>query len=206
MDNYEIARDRAQAYFLNFDQKSIIRRWDLQYDSEYLYVTFVGRPYKVSRNSGRIDRMFDGRQAGFSEVMSIFDLLCHKSDDQFLIRRFAPVNSLRGCPVSVGVDVEYGGKIAILFDRNPAALSDVCLALGGKTVDLGDIGFALPLFGPMEVILKFYHGDDEFPPSITFLWDENTLNFVYYETVFYIAGFLMNTISEQIQKRIGGAL
>ena len=56
-------------------------------------------------------------------------------------------------------------------------LKAACRALGGIPVNMGDIGFSLPVFDKMQVILKFYHSDEEFPASITLLWDENTLSF-----------------------------
>lgn len=200
MDNYEISRDRAQAYFLSFDQQAIIDRWGLQNDADYLYLTFINRPYRICRKTGRIYRLFDGMQADYSETLSIFDLLCHKGNDQFLTGRYAPVNSLRGRPVSVGVDAEFHGKVAHYFDRNPELLKAACFALDGTPVKMGDIGFRFPLFDKMQIILKFYHSDEDFPASITLLWDENTLNFLYYETVFYIAGFLLDSICEEMKK------
>ena len=200
MDNYEIARDRAQAYFLNFDQQTIIDRWHLEYDADYLYLDFIGRPYRICRRTGRVDRMFDGCQAGYAEALSIFDLLCHNGNDRFLTGLFAPVNSLRGRPVSVGVNAEFHGKTATFLDRNPEAFEAACYALGGAMIEMGDMGFVFPVFDKMHVILKFYHSDEDFPASITLLWDENTLSFIFYETVFYIAGFLLDTICWEMKK------
>ena len=48
--------------------------------------------------------------------------------------------------------------------------------------------------------MKFYHSDEEFPASITLLWDENTLQYMYYETVFYVAGFLIHEICKEMEK------
>ena len=118
MDNYQIARDRAQEYFLQFDQNAIIKRWHLLHDENFLYVEFLGRPYAVCRSTGRIDRLFDRKQAGFSEVLSIFDFLCYEGSDQFLTGRFAPVNSLRGRPVTAGVETGFYVKTAKYFEEN----------------------------------------------------------------------------------------
>ncbi len=199
MDNYQIARDRAQEYFLQFDQDVIIRRWHLENDENSIYVEFLGRQYAVCRRTGRIERLFDGKQAGFSEVMSIFDFLCHEGTDQFLTGRFAPVNSLRGRPVSAGVETGFYVKTAKLFEENIDAVKAACLSLGGTPVPMGDLGFSLPVFGQIRAVLKFYEGDEDFPASITFLWDENMLSFLFYETVFYIAGFILEAICEQIK-------
>ena len=66
-------------------------------------------------------------------------------------------------------------------------------------VRMGDIGFEFPVFQDIKVILKFYHADEEFPASLTLLWDANLLQFVFYETVFYIAGCLLSMILEEMK-------
>ena len=200
MDNYLLSRDRAQDHFLRFDQEDIIRAWDLKSDEESLYVTFLGRPYRVCRRTGRVTRLWDGAQAGYEEVLSIFDLLCHEGSDKTLAGEFAPVNSLRGRPRTVGVGTDFHAGAAADFDRDPASFREACLALGGEAVPMGDMGFRFPVFQDMTVILKFYHGDAEFPPSLTLLWDANTLRYMYYETVFYVAGVLLESIGEKMNK------
>ena len=194
MDNYQQSRDRAQAYFLNFDQEKIIRDWKLRHDENWLYLTFLGKPYRVCRKSGSIFRVLDNTQADFSEVLSIFDLLCHEGSSKIASGQLAPVNSLRGRPRAAGVGTDFHSKTAAIFDRNPESFRHACEALGGTPVPMGDIGYRFPLFEELPVVLKFYHADEDFPASVTLLWDSNTLDFMYYETVFYIAGFLLGTI------------
>lgn len=194
MDNYQLSRDRAQRYFLGFDQETIIHAWNLEYDADWLYVLFLGRPYGICRKTGVVMRLWEHTQAGFEEARSIFDLLCHEGTQKYLSGNFAPVNSLKGRPRGAAVGTDFHSAIAGKFDRDPDALRRGCLALGGEPVDMGDIGFRFPVFGGLTVILKFYRSDEDFPAAATLLWDENMLQFVFYETVFYIAGFLLNSI------------
>lgn len=197
MDNYEISRDRAQAYFLGFDQDAIIRTWGLEYDEKNLYVSFFDRDYAVSRREGTVTRCWNGEAAGFGEVLSIFDLLCHEGTNKTVSGQFAPVNSLKGRP-PVGVGTDFHTGIASRFDRDPEAFRRVCRELGGTPVNMGDLGFRFPVFGELAVILKFYRADEDFPAGLTLLWDENMLQFAFYETVFYMAGFLLETIGEKM--------
>lgn len=195
-DNYQISRDRAQAYFLNFDQQALIDAWQLDHDAHYLSVDFLGKPYQICRKTGAVIRS-DGSEAGFEEALSIFDLLCHKGDTKTCSGSFAPVNSLKGCPaVTVGTD--FHSETADRIDHSPEAFRDACLALGGTPVKIGDMGFSFPVFAGLTVQLKFYHADEDFPASLVLLWDSHTLQFIYYETVFYIAGFLLQTILDQM--------
>ncbi len=197
-DNYELSRDRAQAYFLNFDQEQIIRTWDLSCDERHICVCFLGKPYLINRKTGEIFRSNDGAQAGFSEVLSIFDFLCHEGDQKHSSGIFAPVNSLAGSPKAGGVGTDFHGRTAQIFDRAPDKMKQACQNLGGTPVNMGDIGFQFPLFADLCVIMKFYHSDEDFPAGITLLWDQNLLQYIHYETVFYIAGFLLDQIIKEM--------
>lgn len=199
-DNYKISRDRAQAYFLGFDQKQIIHTWKLSHDNAALYVRFLGMEYRINRTTGEIFRSEDGTQADFSEVLSIFDFLCHEGTEKFPSGRLAPVNSLSGSPKAGGVGVDFHVRTASYFDKHPEVFQKACLQLGGIPVDMGDIGFQFPLFGELNVVLKFYHSDEDFPAGITLLWDQNLLQYIHYETVFYIAGFLLESIKKLCEK------
>lgn len=198
MDNYRISRDRAQRYFLGFDQKKILKQWDLRHDENWLYVNFLAREYRICRTTGGVFRCDSEEAAEHAEVLSIFDLLCHQGENKTVTGVFAPVNSLKGLPRGAGVSTDFHGGPAAVFDKDPETFHSACLALGGQPVQMGDIGFRFPVFGPLSVILKFYHSDMDFPASVTILWEENTLQFLFYETVFYIAGFLLQTIENKM--------
>lgn len=197
MDNYERSRDRAQAYFLNFDQQTMIDTWHLRHDDNFLYLTFFGKSYSICRRTGMTT--CSGAAAGFEETLTVFDLLCYSKERTPLSGRFAPVNSLKGTPKGACVDKDFYSSAAERFDRVPEAFSDACLALGGVPVPWGDVGFRFSMFRDLDVILKFYRADEDFPASVTLLWDENLLDFMRYETVFYAAGFLLKTIEQQMK-------
>ena len=196
-DNYKISRDRAIEYFLSFDQDVLIRNWALSCDDDRLFVSFLGSVYAICRHTGRVFRP-DGQESGFEETLSLFDLLCHESPVKTCTGRFAPVNSLNGRPKAIGVGTDFHSNIASHFDRNPDAFRRACLSLGGTPMALGDLGFSFPVFGDLTVRLKFYGSDEDFPTSVVLLWDENMLQYVFYETVFYIAGFLLHSILDQM--------
>ena len=200
MNNYELSRDRAQDYFLSFDQQQILDTWHLRSDAHWLYLDFLNRPYRICRSTGSIFRCWSGEQAGFNEVLSIFDLLCHEGSGKHISGNFAPVNSLKNRPRAIGVGTDFHTKTAAVFDRNPELFQKVCLSLGADPVPMGDLGFRFPLFRELSVIIKFYRSDDEFPAALTLLWDENTLQYMFYETVFYIAGFLLSTLTEEMKQ------
>ena len=130
-------------------------------------------------------------------MLSVCDLLCHESGEKIVTGRFAPVNSLKG-NAAVGVATDFHTPFAARIDRDPEAFRRACERLGGKPVEMGDIGYRFPIFADLDVILKFYHSDEDFPASVTLLWEENMLQFVYYETVFYIAGALLRQLEGEM--------
>ena len=200
MDNYAISRNRAQAYFLGFDQQALTETWKLSSDENFLYTEFLGRPYRICRKTGTVSRCGSDCQADFEETLSIFDFLCHEGTGKYASGRYAPVNSLKNRPRAIGVDTGFHTATAAAFDRDPEAFRLACIALGGTPVSMGDLGFRFPLFRELSVILKFYRSDEEFPASVTLLWDENTLQYIFYETVFYIAGSLLGSILDEMKQ------
>ena len=200
MNNYEISRNKAQQYFLGFDQKKLLEIWQLPADETYLYVDFLGQTYRICRATGAVSRLLDAAEADYEETLSVFDLLCHAGNEKWVTGRFAPVNSLRG-NAAVGVTVDFHKAFAQKADEQPELFRKACEDAGGIPVHLGDIGFRFPVFAQLDVILKFYHSDEDFPATLTLLWDENMLQFVYYETVFYIAGALLKRINTYMERR-----
>ena len=196
MDNYALSRDRAQRYFLGFDQKKLLDAWHLEYDEASIYVDFLGQSYRICRKTGQVYRSVDGSAADFSEALSIYDLLCHEGYPKVAAGHYAPVNSL-GIRY-VGVVTDFHSQHAAFFDRHFAAFSAACRSLGGLPVPMGDAGFCFTIFRDLKVQLKLYRSDEEFPASLTLLWDTNTLEFMKYETVFYVAGALQNLICQQM--------
>lgn len=194
-NNYEIQKEAAKKYFLKFDQEKLIRKYDLECNADHLYVDFVGERYQIDRKTAEVSGQ-DG-PGDFHVVLSVFDLLCHNEKPPVQTGSWAPVNSLKGRP-AIGVDTKLYNHYATEFDRDKEGFAKACRMLGGKEVAFGDIGFEIPVFREMSVILKFYASDEEFPAQITVLWDEDALNYVYYETTFYIVRHIFDKIQQKM--------
>lgn len=194
-DNYEIQKEAAKKYFLKFDQEELIRKYDLECDADHLYVDFVGERYEIDRKTAEV--LGQNGPGDFHVVLSVFDLLCHNENSPEQTGTWAPVNSLKGRP-AIGVDTKLQNHYAVEFDKDKEGFAKACRMLGGKEVALGDIGFEIPVFYGMSVIIKFYESDDEFPAQATVLWDEDALNYVYYETTFYIVNHIFDKIRQKM--------
>ena len=129
--------------------------------------------------------------------MTLLDLLCDSREDRFLSGRWKAMTAF-GQLFHRSLAEEGRDPWADRFEADPDGFRRACLALGGTAIPLGDLGFSFPVFRELTVRLKFYGSDEDFPASVVLLWDENMLQYVYYETVFYIAGFLLHRILEQM--------
>lgn len=200
-NNYLIMRDQAKSYFLNFDQQMLAERWNLPMDGQTLYVSFFEQPYRIDRKSGSVFRLETGEEAGFEEVLSIFDLLCYPKSRPQVRPEFAPVNSLDGKPAGAGVSTSGTfDSYAAAFGKDADAFCRACEALHGIRVPIGDIGYEFTVFADLKMRLKFYEADEEFPPQLTVLFHANALSYARYETIFYIMNFQMDQIVEEMKR------
>lgn len=218
-NNYELTKERMRPEFLKYDQEAMIRRLQLENDREYLYLEFAGGAYRIRRSSGEVDRIgrterLHGkeshvlvrtgiREADYLEVLSIYDFLCYSGEEVSLRGTWCLVNSLPGVGQNSGLGNTMFDQDAGYFDGNQEAFIRTCKELGGKPVSCGDIGFEIPVFPSFPLRLRFYRSDEEFPASLSVLFDENTLKYMHYETTYYVVGSLMREIRERMEEQCG---
>ncbi len=202
--NYDITKEKMQTEFLKYDQERMIEKFGLRHDEAYLYIRFVGRDYRVSRDSGKVEWSEDGfvhkEDGSFEEAMSIYDVLCYSKEGCHLSERFARINNMKGTVHSNGLGDSSTNAPARFFDSREEALRRACESLGGQREAVGEVAYRIPTFDFLPVILQFWHSDEEFPPSLQLLWDENILSFMHYETTYYTAGHLLRRIQELMER------
>ncbi len=200
MNNYEQAQELARLHFLRYDHRKLVHRCGVQDDGVYLTFPFLGAQTRVEKATGCITFSCDGFltqwEADFSEALSVYDWLCDQKPGAKASGEYCPVSRLSGVYVSGGGLPITGGKLSGQIDREPDKFQTACVALGAKPQPLGDIGYTLDIFPELPMALKFYHSDEDFPASLTLLWDTHMLDFVRYETVYYIAGVLLRRVRQ----------
>lgn len=198
-DNYELAREQAQQYFLTRPQEPVLKKPFIRSDEDYFTVSILSKSCRVHRRSGCVEWVAPNgatSPADFNTSLTVYDLLCDSRPDASLSRQFTSVGSLNPVFTS-SAGSSFFSASAELFDSDPSLLEKACLALDGSPVSLkGDLCFRIPLFDFMPVILQFWESDDEFPASLSLLWDSNVLQFLHFETLFYAAGILMAELRE----------
>ena len=194
MDNYYRALLYARELFLNWDQERIIARASLRSDAQYIYLSFLGEPWRIERESGIVESICtEAREADFSEALSIYDYLCREEPLAPLSGRYCPANSLPHLAQSNPSPGDFHQRHADFLQEHIPALRQALCRIGLAPFSKGDAACVFPVFDGFNAIFQFWEGDEDFPPSVRFLWDENTRDRLKYETLYYIMGvFLQN--------------
>ena len=196
MDNYKLQAEQARKAFLTYDHKSLARKLHLEPAGAWLQTSLFGQPYRISKETGRMEKWENSwvPAEGFGETMTLLDLVCDSREDRFVLGRYKSLTDF-GLMFHRSL-LEEQDSWADLFDRNPEGLRRACEALGGTPLPQGDISYALELFDGLPIALQFWHGDEEFPPNLRLLWDENSLQYIKYETMYFARSLLLHRIKE----------
>ena len=206
MSNYDKMLAQAQVLFLGYDQGEMIARWDLEHDDDYLYVEYMTEALRIDRHTGAVGyarRPAEGeyRAASFvNEGMALFDLLTRSPVRPVPTGRWTSISTLGGI-IGAGHDRTLSHEdTAAQFQNRCDALAAACRRLGGVATGKADVGYAIPVFRNFRILFQFWDGDDEFPANIKYLFDENALRFMHYETLWYV----MDSLADRLDYYVNG--
>ena len=205
--NYDLQVDIGRRIFLEYDQELLIRKFHLSADENWIYLTYLNTPCRISRASGQIDELLEGSWTEcriFGTVMTIYDLLCyHKGNN-------APALFHQWCTVGTFVVTgvtntgTFTKQYAARFDGRAEELKAACEKLGGtmeQKMAGADVTCCIPVTPFFPVLLQFWESDEEFPAKLQLMWDRNTDSFLHFETTFYLQGDLI----ERLHKIMNGS-
>lgn len=200
-NNYLVQASQAKERFLTYDQEKLIRKLGLQWDETYLYTTMLGQCYRLSRTTGDLQR-WDGNAwvdaNSFEEVMTLLDLVCDSREDRYISGRWKNMSSF-GLMFHQNLLEGKKDPWADKFEANAEAFRNACIAMGGIPFSNGDVAYAIELFDGLRIVVQLWFGDEEFPASLRLLWDENALQYIRYETMYFAKGLLLNTIEAKMR-------
>lgn len=202
-DNYAQHARQAKQRFLTYDQQKLVEKLGLKADEAYLYMTFLSWPYRISRSTGDVEYFRAGSwQDGnsYGEVMTLLDLVCDSRENRWLACRWKNMRDF-GLMFHGNLLENPADPWAEAFQADPEGFRNGCLALGGKPLPNGDIAYAIELFDGLCIVLQLWFGDEEFPPNLRTLWDENALMYLKYETMHFARGLLLSRIREEMERK-----
>lgn len=201
-NNYAAAAAAARKRFLSYDQRALAEKLGAKTDEDYFYCRLLSRRYRICRSTGDISKYRDGAWVdgnGFEETLTLLDLVCDSRSERRASGRWKSMGSFGG-QIHRSL-LERADPWAAYLQAHTAAFAAACQALNGLPFPQGDIAYALPLFEELSVAVQLWYGDEEFPATLRWLWDENALMYLKYETMYYAAAL----IREEIQARMEAA-
>ncbi len=205
VSNYDKQVDIGRTYFLKYDQNTLAAKFHLQMDDSYIYIRYLGTPCRIERKSGAV---YEKKGADFCEcrsfetVMTIYDMLCHSQEKEMagLSGRWTPVANFAAAGASPSTDI-FSQKFADAFSGKTKALEKACVQLDGTLLPRlagADITARIQAFSFFPVLFQFWEGDDEFAPQIKILWDDQTMQYLNFETTYYLQGDLLGRLLQMI--------
>ena len=133
--------------------------------------------------------------------MTLLDLICDSRENRFISGRFKNMADF-GHAFHQNL-LEERDPNAELFQSRPEDFRKACVALGGKPLSTGDIAYSIEVFDGLPLLVQLWFGDEEFPASLRFLWDENALMYLKYETMYYARELLLERLKAEMEEPNG---
>ena len=200
-ENHRKMVEKAAEIFLSYDLDAMAEKLGIECDEDYLYTELLKRSYRISRQDGSIEWSEDGFEhcnaAGFSESMILYDLIAYSRPGAAASGEYTQVKNL----ADTVTGQHYAGKgmidsAAEYFDGREQELINGCESLGGVPYGRGDVSFRVPVWRNLCFVLSFWSSDDEFPPQLVAMVDMNMKDFIHYETIWYLEGYLIDRVKK----------
>lgn len=199
-DNYQIQARQAKERFLSYSQEGLIRKLALDHDRDFLYVAMLARKYRISRVTGDMEKLVGETWAdanSHGEVMTVLDLICDSREDRCVSGKWKAMGAF-GLMFHQNL-LEGRDPWAERFEADRSGFRRACEALGGRPFPTGDIAYILELFDGLDVLVQLWFAEEEFPASLRLLWDENALQYIKYETMYFAKGILLQRLKAEME-------
>lgn len=201
--NYDIQAEKCKLEFTKMNHEKIAEKFKLYFDDDYLYIYFLNQKYRLNKGNGNIEKTDDEVNylpGKFNEIMTILDVFAYSKNELKLSGKWINVTNLKGVirTGSIVSHIDLFASRAKNFSGKINALIKVCEKLNGRKINQGDVGYIIDIFEFLPIMFIFYEEDSEFPAECKFLWDENILDYMHYETTFYIVNHIFDRLEELI--------
>ena len=185
-DNYETWRRDWRARFLTLDRETLLRKlpW-LRQTRRGLLVRYFIWDVEIDGATGEMTAPIDLQ---LYDEMNIFTLLWYCKEGAARAGEFVPFDRLtHAAPYGPAFRRGNLETLAASFAGRPEALERALLALGGRKLPTGDVGYEIDVFPDFPMRVLFWDADDEFPAQANLLFDQACTDFIHVESVVTIA-------------------
>lgn len=195
--NYDLMAEAARLEFLKWDQEQVISKLKVEHDDDFIYIPFFDQRHSISRSDGHVIRLSDGNPAGFNAVMSIYDALCYSKPGAMISGEWKTLRNLSPHSNFGASGKDMHRQKAEKYSGQVEQLKKACESLGGRPESKADVGYRLNVFPFLPMLFQFWEGDEEFSPKLSFLFDANTMDFIHFETAWYVADALLQLLDKK---------
>ena len=203
--NYELQVDIGKKIFLEYDQETLIQKYQLEADALWIYLCYMNTSCRISRKYGHIEEYIGSTWTvcrEYATVMTIYDLLCFHQGKAApsLLGQWCAVGTFS--PIGWPSTGTFTNKYAALFNSRMPELRAACNAMGGvfhPRLAGADVTCRIQVTPFFPVLLQYWEGDDEFPPKLMLMWDRNTDQFLRFETTFFLQGDLFTRLKRYME-------
>lgn len=147
-------------------------------------------------------------EAQFNEAMTIYDLLgyaqpsCHASGTMVNMKSLhTKIAATAPRPSSFYAAQE--ARLAAYEAQQSGILAQAAQIIGGTPLNKADVSAQFTVINDLTMQIQLWLPDEDFPASLQFFWDENVLQYMHYETVWYANGFILEELEAQCLKLLG---
>jgi hypothetical protein len=146
----------------------------------------LGTEYAISWPEGGV-RLADGDEAEVSTAILLL-LYLTESSGRALEDRWIAFEQLPGGP---GYSASFRGRVVApalrAFGTHPEELTRAAAGLDGEALAMGDVAVRLPALPRVPLAYVMWRGDEEFPPSLTVVFDASIEGYLDAEAVTALA-------------------
>ena len=200
--NYDAMSEESRKEFLTLDKEKLIHKYQLESDENYLYIKVLGQDYQISRQLGTVTCRGSMKPAEHDIVMAIYDVFCCSDVNEKFPEMAGNWETLAQMGGIVGAGHArklHQPDVIRPFEGKTGEIRKACESLGGLACKGGDVSYLLPVFPFLQVWFQYWDSDEEFPASIRFLWDKNSIKILHYEIIFYTTKYIEDKIKELIR-------
>ena len=140
--------------------------------------------------------------------MTIYDLLGYAHPTCHAIKTMINMKSLHTkiaatAPRPSSIYAAQEARLAALEAQKSGILTQAAQAIGGAPLDKADASAQFTVMDDLAMQVHLWLPDEDFPASLQFFWDENVLQYMHYETVWYANGFILEELEAQCRKLLG---
>ncbi len=196
--NYDVVIENWRSQFLTWNHRAQMA--NLGYttlDDNFIHLTYLKTPYRIDRATGWIENLNNPEEKlEFSTIMALYHILYYpkanpKTSGNWVafrdVRRMGGFEQAFQQQFLAPVVAQLGGKVA--------ELKALAQKIGFPLLPHGDVSFLAELFPGLCLKVIFWDGDEEFPPQLSILFDENIIDFTHEETVIMMAGDLLRLLA-----------